>query len=51
MLALICAIVAVVLWVIAAVPFGAPPFDRPRLIAAGLVAAWIPALVHAAQTR
>ena len=50
MLALICAIVAVVLWALAALPV-APPFDRPRLIAGGLLAAWIPVLVHAAQTR
>lgn len=50
MLALICDIVAVVLWVFAVLPV-APPFDRLRLIAAGLVAAWIPVLVHAIQSH
>ena len=51
MLTLICAIVAVVLWAIAALAPNTLPYDRTRLIAAGLVAAWIPVLVHAAQTR
>jgi hypothetical protein len=51
MLALICAVVAVVLWAIAALAPSAPPFDRARLIAAGLAFAWVPVLVHAAQTR
>lgn len=50
MLTLICAIVAVVLWALAVLPT-ALPVDRLQLIAAGLVAAWIPVLVHAAQTR
>jgi len=50
MLALICAVIAIVLWAFAVLPV-APPFDRARIIAAGLVAAWIPVLVHAAQTR
>ena len=51
MVTLICSIVAIVLWAIAALAPSAPPFDRVRLIAAGLVAAWVPVLVHAAQNH
>ena len=51
MLGLFCAIAAVICWGIALAAPAAPPIDRARLIAAGLIAAWIPVLVHAAQTR
>lgn len=51
MLALLCTILAIICWGIAVLAPSSPPFDRVRFIAAGLIAAWIPTLVHAAQTR
>jgi hypothetical protein len=47
---LICYLIAVVIWGLAAIaPNATPALDRVRMVAAGLVAFGIPFVIHAGQ--